>query len=117
MTKRMTIAELTEVVDALIETVDGHVTSLNDQIAGLEEDVAKMIDRVDTVEGSGDKRKRRGRNMTDEQRKEVGRRLQQARADKLGLETIQQLKELHLRPGTQPTKAEVKRVLKEFPAA
>ncbi|KKL80264.1 hypothetical protein LCGC14_2006520, partial [marine sediment metagenome] len=29
MTKRMTIAELTEVVDALIETVDGHVTSLN----------------------------------------------------------------------------------------
>ncbi|KKK69240.1 hypothetical protein LCGC14_2936050, partial [marine sediment metagenome] len=67
-------------------------------------------------EDSGDKRKSRGRNMTPEQRQEAGRRLQQARADKLGLETIQQLRELHLAPGKQPTKAEIKRVIKEFPA-
>ena len=104
-----TVAALAKIVAGLAETVDEHVTNLNEQISALEE-------RVDSIEDSGDKRKSRGRNMTAEQRKEVGRRLQQARADKLGLQTIQQLRELHLAPGTKPTKAEIKRVLKEFPA-
>ena len=99
----------TKTVAQLAALVDEHVTNLNEQIAALEE-------RVDAIEDSGDKRKSRGRNMTPEQRQEAGRRLQQARADKLGLETIQQLRELHLAPGKTPTKADLKRVLKEFPA-
>ncbi len=105
----ITVAALAKIVASLAETVDDHVTNLNEQISAVEE-------RVDSIEDSGDKRKSRGRNMTADERKEVGRRLQQARADKLGLETIEQLRELHLRPGTSPTKAEIKRVLKEFPA-
>ncbi len=105
----ITVAKLNKVVESLTETVDEHVTNLNEQISALEE-------RLDAIEDSGDKRKKRGRNMTPEQRKEAGRRLQQARADKLGLETIEQLRELHLAPGTQPTKADIKRVLKEFPS-
>ena len=99
----------TKTVAQLAAQVDEHVTNLNEQIAALEE-------RLDAIEESGDKRKSRGRNMTPEQRQEAGRRLQQARADKLGLETIEQLHALHLRPGTKPTKAQVKAVIKEFPA-
>ena len=105
----LTVAKLSGIVEALAETVDTHVTNLNEQIAALEE-------RLDEIEESGDKRKTRGRNMTPEQRQEAGRRLQQARADKLGLETIEQLHALHLRPGTKPTKKQIAAVLKEFPA-
>ncbi len=105
----ITVAKLAGVVESLQEVLDQHVTDLNDAISAVEE-------RLDSIEDSGDKRKKRGREMTPEQRKEVGRRLQQARADKLGLETIEQLRELHLAPGTKPTKADIKRVLKEFPA-
>ena len=105
----MTVAALNKVVEALQESTDEHVTNLNEQISALEE-------RIDAIEDSGDKRKSRGRSMTAEQRKEVGRRLGQARADKLGLETIEQLRELHLAPGSQPTKKDIARVLKEFPA-
>ena len=104
-----TAATVNKAVQDLAEVVLNHVSNLNEQIAALEE-------RVDAIEDSGDKRKSRGRNMTPEQRQEAGRRLQQARADKLGLETIEQLRELHLAPGKTPTKAEIKRVLKEFPA-
>ncbi len=104
-----TVASLAKVVEALEESLNDHVTNLNDAISAVEE-------RIDAIEDSGDKRKRRGRNMTPEQRQEAGRRLQQARADKLGLETIEQLRELHLAPGNKPTKADIKRVLKEFPA-
>ncbi len=99
----------TKTVAQLAALVDEHVTNLNEQIAALEE-------RVDEIEDSGDKRKKRGRNMTPEQRQEAGRRLQQARADKLGLETIEQLRGLHLAPGKTPTKAQIKAVIKEFPA-
>ncbi len=105
----MTVAKLAEVVETLSEVLDGHLTNLNEQMAALEE-------RLDEIEESGDKRKTRGRNMTPEQRQEAGRRLQQARADKLGLETIEQLHALHLRPGTKPTKKQIAAVLKEFPA-
>ena len=104
-----TVAKLSGIVEGLAEALDVHVTNLNEQIAALEE-------RLDTIEESGDKRKTRGRNMTPEQRQEAGRRLQQARADKLGLETIEQLHALHLRPGTTPTKKQVAAVIKEFPA-
>ncbi len=99
----------TKTVAQLAALVDEHVTNLNEQIAALEE-------RLDAIEESGDKRKSRGRNMTPEQRQEAGRRLQQARADKLGLETIEQLRGLHLAPGKTPTKAQIKAVIKEFPA-
>ena len=105
----ITVAKVNAAVQDLAEVMLTHVTNLNDQIADLEE-------RLDAIEDSGDKRKTRGRNMTPEQRQEAGRRLQQARADKLGLETITQLRELHLAPGKQPTKKEIARVLKEFPA-
>ena len=106
---KATVATLAADVAGLNEFVDAQVTDLSDQIAALEQ-------RIDEIEGSGDKRKTRGRNMTPEQRKEAGRRLQQARADKLGLETIEQLRELHLAPGKTPTKAQIKAVLKDFPA-
>ncbi len=105
----ITVAALSKVVESLQEVMEQNVADLNDAISAVEE-------RIDAIEDSGDKRKKRGRNMTDEQRKEVGRRLQQARADKLGLETIEQLRELHLAPGTKPTKKDIARVLKEFPA-
>ncbi|KKK90086.1 hypothetical protein LCGC14_2726600 [marine sediment metagenome] len=104
-----TVAKLSGIVEGLVEALDTHVTNLNEQIAALEE-------RLDTIEESGDKRKTRGRNMTPEQRQEAGRRLQQARADKLGLETIEQLHALHLAPGKTPTKKQIKAVLAEFPA-
>ncbi len=99
----------TKTVAQLAALVDEHVTNLNEQIAALEE-------RLDAIEESGDKRKTRGRNMTPEQRQEAGRRLQQARAESLGLETIEQLHGLHLAPGKKPTKAQIKAVIKEFPA-
>lgn len=106
---RTTVAELEKVVEELQEQLDQHVENLNEQIAELEQ-------RLDEVEESGDRRKSRGRQMTAEQRREVGIRLQQGRADKLGLETIQQLRELHLKPGEKPTKKEIAAVKKQFPA-
>jgi hypothetical protein len=54
--------------------------------------------------------------MTDEQRKAAGERLQMGRAKKLGLDSIEQLHALHLRPGQKPTKTQVTKVKKEFPA-
>ena len=105
----ITVAKLNGIVEGLQEFVDAQITDLSDQISALEE-------RMDSIEESGDKRKTRGRNMTPEQRAEAGRRLQQARADKLGLETIEQLHALHLAPGKTPTKKQIKAVLAEFPA-
>ena len=105
----ITVAKLNGMLGELTEFIESQITDLSDQIAALE-------GRMDNIEESGDKRKTRGRNMTPEQRQEAGRRLQQARADKLGLETIEQLRELHLAPGKTPTKKEIARVLKDFPA-
>jgi len=112
MAVKITLAEVAEMVTAIgleLEELEGR---LNEQMAALE----TRLDAIEAQEPSGDKRKSRGRNMTDEQRAEAGRRLQQARADKLGLDTIEQLRALHLRPGAQPTKAQITKVKKDFPA-
>ena len=78
--------------------------TFNSQLVDIEERMDKLESRA--VDG----RKVRGREMTEEQRREVGRRLQQARAEKLGLESIEQLHALKLRPGTKPTEAQVQQV-------
>jgi hypothetical protein len=53
--------------------------------------------------------------MSDEQRKATGVRLQTARATKFGL-TLDQYRELHLRPGQAPTAEDLARVKGETPA-
>ena len=110
MASKQTVQSLTEWVQDLSDRLDEQVGNLNDQLAGLEE-------RLDKLEQAEPQDRRKKRHMTDEQRKEAGRRLQQARADKLGLESIEQLHALKLRPGQKPTPAQLKRVKKEDPAA
>lgn len=107
-----TIATLREAIDELREYIDEQVGHLNNQLADMEQAIENA-----TSEAVTDGRKRRGRQMTDEQRAEAGRRLQQARAEKLGLDSIEQLRALRLRPGTKPTKAQIAAVKKEFPVA
>lgn len=107
-----TVASLTKEIAELREFIAAQVTNLNDQMADIEE----RFDKIEAAEPSGDRRATRGRRMTDEQKAEAGRRMQQARAEKLGLDTIEQLRALHLRPGTKPTKAQLEQVKKEFPA-
>jgi TolA-binding protein len=102
------MAWLTEELEELTKIVHEVNTNLNDQIAELER-------RVDELE-SGANDRRKTRSMTDEQRKAAGERLQMGRAKKLGLDSIEQLHALHLRPGQKPTKAQVTKVKKEFPA-
>lgn len=106
-----TVASVFKELQELQEAMDAHIENLNNQLGDLE----KRLDELEAGSTSVDRRKTRGRNMTDEQRAEAGRRLQQARADKLGLDTIEQLRALHLRPGAKPTKAQIARVRKEFP--
>lgn len=55
------------------------------------------------------KQKKRASTMSVEDRKATGIRLQTARATKLGL-TLEQYRELHLRPGQQPTAEDLARV-------
>lgn len=107
-----TIASVQKALDELREYVDEMVGNLNDQFA----DIESRLDKIESAD-PGDGRKRRGRQMSDEQRAEAGRRLQQARADKLGLDSIEQLRALRLRPGQKPTKAEIAKVKKDFPVA
>ena len=106
---RTTVADLEKVIEELQEQFENHVENLNGQIAELEQ-------RVDEMEGSADQRKSRGRQMTDEERKAAGERMQMGRAKKLGLDSIEQLHALKLRPGQKPTKAQIKKVKEEFPA-
>ena len=55
----------------------------------------------------GNTQDRRGRkNLTDDQRRAIGIRLQTARAGKFGL-TLEQFKSLKLRPGVAPTAEQV----------
>ncbi|MGH8946566.1 MAG: hypothetical protein ACRDVL_10505 [Acidimicrobiia bacterium] len=108
--KQITVAKLADQLEELREIVDNHVTNLNEQIVGLEQQIVE-------IEGSGDRRKARGRQMTDEQRKAAGERLQTGRANKLGLDSIEQLRALKLRPGQKPTKAMINRVKKEHPVS
>lgn len=100
---RTTVAELEKVIEELQEQFENHVENLNGQIADLEA-------RVDEMEGSADKRKSRGRQMTDEERKAAGERMQMGRAKKLGLDSVEQLRALKLRPGQQPTKKQIAEV-------
>ena len=111
-----TVAQIASTVDELKESINEAIGHLNDQIAELEE-------RLDAIEENGvavrdeDGRKTRGRNMSDEDRKAVGERLQGARAKNLGLQSIEQLRALKLRPGQNPTKAQIAQVKKDFPVA
>lgn len=102
-----TMAWLTEELEELTKIVNDVNSKFVDQIAELEE-------RVNEIENNASQRKTR--TMTDEQRKAAGERLQMGRAKKLGLDSIEQLHALHLRPGQKPTKAQVSKVKKEFPA-
>ena len=112
MASKHTVASLAEWIQDLSDKLDEAVGNLNDQVSELERGLDHAIESAENAESGS---KKRGRNMTDEQRKEVGRRLQQARADKLGLQTIEQLHALKLRPGQQPTKAQITKVKKELP--
>ncbi|HLF44252.1 MAG TPA: hypothetical protein VJA46_12125 [Acidimicrobiia bacterium] len=111
MASKHTVASLAEWIQDLSDRIDEAVGNLNDQLSELERGLDHAIESAE----SGQKDGRKKRTMTDEQRKEVGRRLQQARADKLGLQTIEQLHALKLRPGQQPTKAQITKVKKELP--
>lgn len=104
-----TVASLAKQIDELQEQLNEINGQLNDQIGALES-------RVDALEDGGDQRKKRGRNMTPEQRKAAGERLQMARAKNLGLDSIEQLRALKLRPGAKPTKKQIAQVKKDFPA-
>ena len=99
------VGEFQELVAELSNQLDRVQEAFNSQLVDIEE-------RMDRLESSRamDGQKVRGREMTEDQRREVGRRLQQARAEKLGLESIEQLHALKLRPGTKPTKAQVQQV-------
>jgi hypothetical protein len=105
---RPTMAWLTQELEEMNKVVNDVNSKFIDQIAELER-------RVDELE-SGANDRRKARTMTDEQRKAAGERLQMGRAKKLGLDSIEQLRALHLRPGQKPTKAQVTKVKKEFPA-
>lgn len=102
-----TMAWLTEELEELTKIVNDVNSKFVDQIAELGE-------RINEIENNASQRKTR--TMTDEQRKAAGERLQMGRAKKLGLDSIEQLHALHLRPGQKPTKAQVTKVKKEFPA-
>jgi hypothetical protein len=108
---RMTVQEVAELITALgleVEELEGR---LSDQLAELE----KCVDELES--GSGDRRKVRSRNMTDEGRKAAGERMQMGRAKELGLASVGQLRARKLRPGEKPTKAQITKVKKEHPAA
>jgi hypothetical protein len=107
---RTTVADLEKIVEELQEQLDQHIENLNNEIVALEE-------RVDGIEESGDQRKKRGRQMSEEERKAAGERMQMGRAKKLGLDSIEQLHALKLRPGEKPTKAQIKKVKEEFPVS
>ena len=104
-----TVASLTIRVEELSDQLARAQEMLNSQLVDIEERMDKLESRA--VDG----RKVRGREMTEDQRREAGRRLQQARAEKLGMESIEQLHAVKLRPGTKPTKAQLQQVKKEYP--
>lgn len=65
---------------------------------------------ISVVEGDAPVQKpKRTRVMSEADRKATGIRLQTARAAKLGL-TLEQYRELHLRPGQKPTAEDIARV-------
>jgi hypothetical protein len=103
------IEDLQEEMQAQRAWMEEQVSNLNDQLSELERGVDHAVEAAESKDG------RKKRVMSDEQRKEAGRRLQQARANKLGLQSIEQLHALKLRPGQQPTRAQITKVKKELP--
>lgn len=87
---------------------------LQAQVDGLEKDFEEFREEVRNGTGSA-KKATGGRTWTEEERKAAGERLQMGRATKLGLDSIEQLRALHLRPGEKPSKADIRRVKAKFP--
>ena len=106
------VENLERVVVELSSQLERVQETLNSQLADIEDQVERL------ESGAVDRPKARGRReWTEDQRREAGRRLQQARAEKLGLESIEQLHTLKLRPGVRPTKAQIQRVRRDHPVA
>ena len=110
LSKRFRTAADAEAIDRGIkgETIDmakdssaagQEIKALTKRVATLETEVAALLKGAATKPAKTERAKK---NLTDEQRKAIGVRLQTAKAAKMGL-TYEQLKALKLRPGQKPT--------------
>jgi hypothetical protein len=109
----MAVKQVKKVADvtAVFEVSEDQWNKFVARIHALED----RVEELETAEPVVTKAKKTGRVYTDEERKAAGLRLQTARAKKLGLESAEQMRSLHLRPGQVPTKAQILEAKKAHP--
>ena len=104
----MTVDKTNAITTDRMETV----ANLTIKVATLETKIDQILAILESkaVASQTAAKVRKVHNYTDEEKKAIGFRLQSARAKNLGL-TYEEFKTLHLRPGSNPTKDEMRAFL------